>query len=107
MVTRLILCLLCASLVGCATIQEAAESPDTFAVCKTVDIGTTAAIINHGGSEMNPIAKALIGHSYIPLIAVSIAIYMILVEVNDPEITTVANAVTCPVAAHNLGVLLL
>ncbi len=27
--------------------------------------------------------------------------------VNDPEITMVANAVTCPVAAHNLGVLLL
>ena len=104
---RLICLLLSLSLVGCASINPIAESPETFAVCKTVDIATTAAIINGGGHEMNPIAKALIGHSYIPLIAVSIGIYLILKEVNDPQITTVANAITCPVAAHNLGVLLL
>lgn len=107
MFKRLVCLLGCLSLFGCASLQETAESPETFAACKTVDIATTAAIINQGGHEMNPIAKVLIGHSYIPLIAVSIAIYMILVEVSDPEITTVANAVTCPVAAHNLGVLLL
>ena len=104
---RLICLLLSLGLIGCTSIKPIAESPETFAACKTVDIATTAAIINGGGHEMNPIAKVLIGHSYIPLIAVSIGIYLILKEVNDPEITMVANAVTCPVAAHNLGVLLL
>ena len=107
MFKRLACLLMGIGLVGCATVQEVAESPTTFAECKTLDIATTAAIINQGGHEMNPIAKALIGHSYIPLIAVSIGIYLILKEVNDPQITTVANAITCPVAAHNLGVLLL
>ena len=46
---RLVCLLGCISLFGCATIQETAESPETFAACKTVDIATTAAIINQGG----------------------------------------------------------
>lgn len=52
---KLLLCLLLSlSLVGCASINPIAESPETFAVCKTVDIATTAAIINGGRNEMNP-----------------------------------------------------
>jgi len=46
---RLICLLLSLSLVGCASINPIAESPETFAACKTVDIATTAAIINQGG----------------------------------------------------------
>ena len=101
------LCLLLSlSLIGCSTIKPIAESPETFAVCKTVDIATTAAIISAGGRELNPIVKGLIGHSYIPLIAVSIGIYFLLKELNEPKLNIAANAVTCGVAAHNLIVLL-
>ena len=52
---KALLCLLLVgTLTGCATLQETAESPETFAACKTVDIATTAAIINGGRNEMNP-----------------------------------------------------
>jgi hypothetical protein len=104
---KILLCLLLSlSLIGCSTIKPIAESPETFAVCKTVDIATTAAIISGGGHELNPIAKGLIGHSYIPLIAVSIGIYFLLKELNEPKLNVAANSVTCGVAAHNLVILL-
>ena len=103
---RLLCLLLSLSLIGCASIKPIAESPETFAVCKAADIATTAAIINGGGHELNPIAKGLIGHSYIPLILVSVAIYYALKELNEPKLNVAANAVTCGVAAHNLVILL-
>ncbi len=52
---KLLLCLLLSlGLIGCTSIKPIAESPETFAACKTVDIATTAAIINGGRNEMNP-----------------------------------------------------
>ena len=103
---RLLCLLLSLSLIGCASIKPIAESPETFAVCKAADIATTAAIINGGGHELNPIAKVLLTHNYIPLIAASVLIYWALKKYNEPTATTVANAVTCGVAAHNLVILL-
>lgn len=101
------LCLLLSlGLIGCSTIKPIAESPETFAVCKTIDIATTAAILSKGGVELNPIARGLLAHGYIPIIAISVGIYFLLKELNEPKLNVAANAVTCGVAAHNLVILL-
>lgn len=102
---RLICLLLSLSLIGCASIKPIAESPETFAVCKTIDIATTAVILSNGGVELNPIAKGLLAHGYIPIIAISVGIYFLLKELNEPKLNVAANAVTCGVSAHNALVL--
>ena len=102
---RLLCLVLIFSMAGCASIKPIAESPETFAACKTVDIATTAAIISGGGHELNPIAKGLLAHGYIPIIAISVGIYYLLKELNEPKLNVAANAVTCGVAAHNALIL--
>lgn len=95
------------SLSGCATVQPIAESSDTFVVCKTVDIVTTAYGIGTGMFiEKNPIVASIIGESFFPLIALSFVIWYALDKYNNPKATMVANAITCPVAAHNVFLLL-
>lgn len=101
----LILCLL---LTGCATTQLAevpavVTSPETFAVCKAVDIASTAYLIHNGlAIEANPIVAATLAHGYFPIIAISVGIYFLLKHYNDPIATGVANVATCGVAVHNL-----
>ena len=102
---RLLCFLLCFSLIGCATIKPIAESPETFAVCKVADIATTAAILSKGGVELNPIAKGLLSHGYLPIIIISVGIYYLLKELENPNLNIAANAVTCGVSAHNALVL--
>jgi hypothetical protein len=93
---------------GCASIPEGvkdvATSPETFAVCKTADVITTAVALNSGNFvEANPLLKGLIGpHNIFPLVAISVAMYLIIKHFNEPKLTLAANAITCGVAAHNL-----
>lgn len=95
---RTILILLIA-LQGCAVMQ----SPTTFAACKSADIVTTAIGLNSGKFvETNPVLKVLIGpHHFVPLIAFSVGMYVLLRYLNQPKTTETVNAVTCAVAAHN------
>lgn len=101
--------LLCLSLTARADdwLSDAATSPDTFAVCKGVDIASTAYIIHTGiGHEANPLMRALLSHGYFPMIAFGAGIWWWLDQVDNPEATLSANAVTCGVAAHNVLLIL-
>lgn len=83
--------------------KEIATSPETFAVCKTVDIASTAYLLGRGFTEANPIvAWSLKVGGYMPLILVSVGLYMWLKKLDSPQTTAAVNVVTCGVAAHNL-----
>ena len=86
------------------TVEDVVTSPTTFAVCKTVDVLSTAHLLSIGGfREANPIvAWAISGGSYLPLIAVSVAMYLFLKDLDNPYATGAANLITCGVAIHNL-----
>lgn len=88
---------------GTVTLEEVATSTDVFAICKAADVLTTIYALEHvaGATEANPIIAATLQHGYLPLIAISVGIWLLLKEVNDPTATAAANAVTCGVAAHN------
>lgn len=85
------------------TLEEVATSPETFAICKAIDIASTSYIITNGiGYEANPIVAPLIAHGYFPFILVSTGIYWALKHFNNKPAIVAANAGTCFVAAHNL-----
>ena len=87
-------------------VTAVATSTTTFAVCKVVDIASTAYLISNGlGVEANPIVAGIIGNGYLPLIAVSVLVWYMLTQVDSPAGIAVANVVTCGVAAHNLTLL--
>ncbi len=86
-----------------ASVEDVATSPNTFAVCKTVDIASTAYLLKTGiGVESNPIVAPLITHGYFPLVALSIGVYWLMTKYHNATANTVANGVTCGVAASNL-----
>ncbi len=94
-------------LCGCSTIKTIGESTDTFAVCKFMDISTTAYALRTGlFVEKNPLVAGLLSHGYLPLIAISIGIWYALDRMQNKTATLAANAVTCPIAAHNLFLIL-
>lgn len=104
---RVILLLAMLALTGCAELAPIAESPNTFAACKAVDVAATAYALHAGGFvEKNALVAPLLSHGYIPLIAVSVALWWIIDRMNTPALTVTANAITCPVAAHNAWLLL-
>ena len=85
------------------TLEAVVTSPETFAVCKAVDIASTSYLLTHGlGVEANPVVAPLIAHGYVPLIALSVGLYYLLKWHNSPVVTGVANVATCGVAVHNL-----
>jgi uncharacterized protein YceK len=108
-----LLCFLLILLTGCSTIQTvtdaaptAAKSPTTFAVCKTVDIASTAYGIRAGlVHESNPILGATLSHGYFPMIAIGVGVWYLLDRLQDKTATLAGNTVTCGVAAHNLWLL--
>ena len=84
-------------------IKDVVTSPETFALCKAVDIASTAYLLSHGGFiESNPIVAATMSHGYFPIIAISVGIYFLLKHFQDPVATGIANVATCGVAVHNL-----
>jgi hypothetical protein len=90
------------------TLEDVATSPNTFAVCKTVDIASTAYLLEHGlATEANPlVAWSLKIGGYAPLVFASIGIYWLMEKFKDAPgakpATAVANVATCGAAAHNL-----
>ena len=85
------------------TLEEVTASPETFAVCKAADIGTTAYILAHGGVENNPVvAWSLRVGGWAPLVFASIGIYWAMTKWGTPASNTVVNGVTCGVALKNL-----
>jgi hypothetical protein len=89
------------------SLEEIATSPETFAVCKTVDIASTAYLLGHGFVESNPlVAWSMNIGGYVPLIAVSYGIYWAMKKFKDEPgaktATAIANGATCFVAAQNL-----
>jgi hypothetical protein len=88
---------------GCATAPQWTKSPETFAVCKAVDIGSTAYGIHAGMvHEANPIIAGTLAHGYFPLIAISFGIYELLKYLHNDSVNQGANAATCGIAAHNV-----
>lgn len=93
-------------LVGCSTIKTTAESTDTFAVCKTLDVATTYHGVTTGKFvEANPIVAKLLTHGWLPWIAISAGLYWVLVELDNKPVTTAANAMTCGVSLNNIYLL--
>jgi hypothetical protein len=101
---RLLLSLLFAATTALASpsLEEVAASPETFAVCKTVDIATTAIILSQGGVENNAFVAWSLKSGYAPLVFVSIGIYWAMVKFGNKTSNTVVNTVTCGVALHNV-----
>ena len=90
------------------TLEDVATSPDTFAICKGVDIASTAYLLEHGlATEANPlVAWSLRIGGWVPLVFVSIGIYWAMQKFKDSpgakSATAVANGVTCLAATQNL-----
>ena len=57
-------------------------------------------------SELNPLVAGLLSQGYFPIIAISIGIWYALDRMQNKTATMAANAITCPVAAHNLFLIL-
>lgn len=92
---------------GCATMQDIATSPKTFAVCKTADVVTTAIALKSGMFvEGNGLVAATLSHGYFPLIVISYGVYKLIDYVNDPVTTATANVITCGAVLNNSILLL-
>ena len=84
-------------------IAAAATSPTTFAVCKSADVVSTLYVIQNGiGYESNPLMAAVLAHGALPFIGLSYGVYWWIKQLGQPTATLIANAITCPVALHNL-----
>ena len=106
MIKKILLSLLLAvslSSQAAPTLEEVATSPETFAVCKAVDIASTSYIITNGlGYETNPVVAKLITNGYFPLVVISAGLYWALKYFDNKPAIIAANAGTCFVAARNL-----
>ena len=93
------------SLAGCAGIEK---QEGTFIACRAGDLITTKLAIIGGLHEANPIAMALMGHGWIPLIGVNLAIIYFAHQYwktwNDNE-RMIANAASCAPALWNTSVI--
>lgn len=101
-------------ILGAATVSEAraddlldlSKNPETYVVCKTVDVASTIYIVQHGGRELNPLlAPSVNAHHYFPMIALGVGLYYLIKWLNSDTTTEVVNAVTCGVAIHNVLIL--
>ncbi len=91
---------------GCSTIKTTSESTDTFAVCKTADVVTTYYGVSSGKFvEANPVVAKLLTHGWLPWIAISVGLWLVLVELDNKVVTTASNAVTCGTVGNNLFLL--
>lgn len=100
---RIAVILLALVLTGCASLRETAESTDTFAACKALDVATTAYGVKTGLLvEKNPLVSGLIGQGVLPFAIISFAVWMLIDHINNKHLTMGLNVATCPIAAHNL-----
>lgn len=85
---------------------EMMQSSTTFAVCKGLDIATTAYALNYGFVEKNPIVAASLHYGYAPIIALSVGLWYLMDKYATPEARFVSNVMTCGVGMHNLYLLI-
>lgn len=86
------------ALSGCAGLDK----KETFAICKTVDISTTAyALRSDKFMESNSGVAGSFKHGYFPLILFSFALYKMIELYADKNTTIFANVVTCGAAINN------
>lgn len=84
-------------------VEDIVTSPETFAVCKIIDIASTSYLITRGlAYEANPIVAPLIVNGYFPLVLLSAGLYWVLKQKDSKPTNTVANALTCGVAVNNI-----
>lgn len=95
-------------------LKDIVTSPETFAVCKTLDILSTAYVIEKGiAVEGNPIVAATMEFgkasgigTYTPLILISIFLYNLIKQNKDVEgaktATGIVNGLTCGAAISNI-----
>lgn len=99
--------LLVLALNGCASIKEVASDTDTFGACKVADVVTTGHALATGRFiEKNVLVAPLVSHGIFPLALISIALWYWIDQEKNDNLTMAANVITCPVAAHNLWLLL-
>ena len=102
---RLKILLLSSLLCGC-TLVPVLESSDTFAVCKAGDVITTGYALSTGlFVEKNPLVAPFVSSGVGPLVFIGFVMWLIADRYNNPTANLVLNSVTCPVAAHNLWLL--
>ncbi len=101
---RKLLILLLLTLNGCAAMQ----SRELPLACKIADVTTTIVALKTGAfHETNFLMNALMGgaHGFAPFLIVSAAYAGVIWFVNDKRVNVASSAITCPVAAHNLFLL--
>lgn len=107
LIKKLLVIFLFSCLVGCSTVQPILESSDTFAACKTLDVVTTGYALSTGlFVEKNPFVAPLVSHGIWPLAIISFIMWKMADHYNNKSANIALNVVTCPVAAHNLWLLL-
>jgi hypothetical protein len=82
---------------------DVAGQPESFAVCKSLDVITTSYVLRSGiGYEQNPITAKLIASGFGPLVAISVAIYWHMkIKKTSPKVNAFASSVTCAAALGN------
>lgn len=100
--------LLIVALSACSSqpVKDTAESPKTFAVCRTADVATTAIVLHQGGYEANPLMAHLLAHGWLPLVGfqgVVVALAWNYWDTFNEPMKVTMNAISCAPVAHNLG----
>jgi hypothetical protein len=101
------------SVPGCAILPQGARetlsSPETFAVCKTADVITTAIGLGSGAAEANPVMGWVLSHwGWIGFIGISAAFIWMAFHLRDdihPDAMLAANVITCAVAVNNVVII--
>jgi len=95
------------SYISTSTIREIASSSDTFAGCKAADVITTGYGLSTGRFfEKNPLIAPLVSQGIWPLALISLGVWYVADKYGTPNTNLALNVVTCPVAVHNLWLLL-
>ena len=102
---KLKILLLSSLLCGCSALPIL-ESSDTFGACKTLDVVTTGYALSTGlFVEKNPLVAPFVSNGIWPLAIASFILWKIADSYDNPQANLALNAVTCPVAVHNLFLL--
>lgn len=89
-------------------IEAVVTSPTTFAVCKTLDVATTAHLLatHPGAVEANPLVAGVLHAGGFPaLIAISVGLYFLVKQIESPVARGAVNVATCGAAANNLSLM--
>ena len=102
------LCIILSLIVGgCATAQKVVTSPESFVVCRAVDVTSTIGLLSIGGKELNPVLAPLLKAGYGPFIVLELLITIGIMHLWDdfsPPQKMLMNGISCAPALWNSGV---